>query len=132
MVVIRDNFRYRRDIELAYLAAIRTAKREILIANAYFFPGIKFRRALTAAAQRGVGVTLLWSGIGSLIIYKIVDVIVGLRVTVETEREGLDAVSEAQDLHGHPADGRRVVPELACRVLSDYAGACGKDRVGGT
>ncbi|MEP7329645.1 MAG: cardiolipin synthase ClsB [Betaproteobacteria bacterium] len=57
--VIRDNFRYRRDIELAYLAAIRTAKREILIANAYFFPGIKFRRALTAAAQRGVGVTLL-------------------------------------------------------------------------
>ena len=57
--VIRDNFRYRRDIERAYLAAIRTAKREILIANAYFFPGIRFRRALAAAAQRGVTVTLL-------------------------------------------------------------------------
>ena len=57
--VIRDNFRYRRDIERAYLAAIRTAKHEILIANAYFFPGIRFRRALAAAAQRGVGVTLL-------------------------------------------------------------------------
>ena len=57
--MIRDNLRYRRDIERAYLAAIRTAKREILIANAYFFPGVRFRRALIAAAQRGVRVTLL-------------------------------------------------------------------------
>jgi cardiolipin synthase len=57
--VIRDNLRYRRDIERAYLAAIRTAKREIVIANAYFFPGVRFRRALIAAADRGVNVTLL-------------------------------------------------------------------------
>jgi cardiolipin synthase len=57
--VIRDNLRYRRDIERAYLAAIRTAKREILIANAYFFPGVRLRRALIAAAARGVKVTLL-------------------------------------------------------------------------
>ncbi len=57
--VIRDNLRYRRDIETAYLASIRTAKREILIANAYFFPGIRFRRALIGAAARGVTVTLL-------------------------------------------------------------------------
>jgi Amt family ammonium transporter len=34
--------------------------------------------------------TLLWSGIGSAILYKIVDVVIGLRVTVEAEREGLD------------------------------------------
>ncbi|MFO1303777.1 MAG: cardiolipin synthase ClsB [Burkholderiales bacterium] len=57
--VVRDNLRYRRDIERAYLAAIRTAKREIVIANAYFFPGVRFRHALIAAAQRGVTVTLL-------------------------------------------------------------------------
>ena len=57
--VVRDNLRYRRDIERAYLAAIRTAKREIVIANAYFFPGVRFRRALIAASQRGVSVTLL-------------------------------------------------------------------------
>jgi cardiolipin synthase A/B len=59
---IRDNLRHRRDIERAYLMAIRTAKREILIANSYFFPGIRFRRALIAAARRGVGVTLLLQG----------------------------------------------------------------------
>ena len=57
--VIRDNLRYRRAIERAYLAAIRTAKQEILIANAYFFPGVRFRRALIEAAGRGVKVTLL-------------------------------------------------------------------------
>jgi Amt family ammonium transporter len=35
-------------------------------------------------------VTLLWSGIGSAILYKVVDLIVGLRVTPEQELEGLD------------------------------------------
>jgi cardiolipin synthase len=57
--VIRDNLRHRRDIERAYLAAIRLSRSEILLANSYFFPGIRFRRALAAAAQRGVKVTLL-------------------------------------------------------------------------
>jgi cardiolipin synthase len=56
---IRDNLRYRRDIERAYLAGIRTAKQEVLIANAYFFPGVRFRRELIAAATRGVAVTLV-------------------------------------------------------------------------
>jgi cardiolipin synthase len=56
---IRDNLRHRRDIERAYLAALRTARREIVIATAYFFPGVRFRRALLNAAARGVQVTLL-------------------------------------------------------------------------
>jgi cardiolipin synthase len=57
--VVRDNLRHRRDIERAYLAAIRASTREIVIASAYFFPGIGFRRELIAAAARGVRVTLL-------------------------------------------------------------------------
>jgi cardiolipin synthase len=56
---VRDNLRHRRDIERAYLAALRTARSEILIATAYFFPGVRFRRALISAAERGVRVTLL-------------------------------------------------------------------------
>jgi cardiolipin synthase len=56
---IRDNLGHRRDIESDYLAAILTARTEIVIATAYFFPGTQFRRALTAAAERGVKVTLL-------------------------------------------------------------------------
>ncbi|HTL74770.1 MAG TPA: cardiolipin synthase ClsB, partial [Casimicrobiaceae bacterium] len=56
---IRDNLRHRRDIERAYLAGLRTARDEILIATAYFFPGVRFRRALIGAAARGVRVTLL-------------------------------------------------------------------------
>ena len=57
--IIRDNLRHRRDIEQAYLAAIRGAKREIIIANSYFFPGITFRRELVEAVGRGVSVTLI-------------------------------------------------------------------------
>jgi Amt family ammonium transporter len=37
-----------------------------------------------------VGATLLWSGVGSAILFKLVDVIIGLRPTPDQEREGLD------------------------------------------
>lgn len=60
--VMRDNFRHRRDIENAYLAAIASAQHEIIIANAYFFPGLRFLRALIRAARRGVRVVLLLQG----------------------------------------------------------------------
>jgi cardiolipin synthase len=60
--LVRDNFRFRRHIEHAYLAAIRSAKEDVTIACAYFFPGIRFRRELINAASRGVRVTLLLQG----------------------------------------------------------------------
>lgn len=60
--LIRDNIRHRRDIEQAYLDAIKGAEREIVIACAYFLPGIHFRRALIEAVQRGVRVVLLLQG----------------------------------------------------------------------
>lgn len=58
-LVVRDNLRHRNDIELAYLSAIATARREIFIASAYFLPGQRFRHALLTAASRGVRVVLL-------------------------------------------------------------------------
>ena len=60
--IVRDNFRHRRDIEDAYLAAIAAAREDILIANAYFLPGRRFRRALSDAVGRGVRVTILLQG----------------------------------------------------------------------
>jgi cardiolipin synthase len=60
--VIRDNLRHRREIEDAYLEAIDSARQDILIANAYFLPGRRFRQALVEAAERGVRVTLLLQG----------------------------------------------------------------------
>jgi cardiolipin synthase len=60
--VMRDNVLHRRDIETAYLTAIAQAKSEIIIANAYFVPGKRFRQALLAAAARGVAVKLLLQG----------------------------------------------------------------------
>ena len=60
--VRRDNVRHRHDIEAMYLRGIRGARREIVIACAYFMPGWRVRRALMAAARRGVRVVLLLQG----------------------------------------------------------------------
>jgi len=60
--LVRDNFRHRRDIEAAYLRAIEHAKSEIILAHAYFLPGLEFRHALVDAASRGVRVVLLLQG----------------------------------------------------------------------
>jgi len=60
--LIRDNIRHRNDILHAYIAAIDAARDEILIANAYFLPGVRFGRALYAAAKRGVRISVLLQG----------------------------------------------------------------------
>lgn len=61
-LVLRDNVRHRARIERAYRRAIGMARREVIIANAYFVPGRKMRKALIRAAQRGVRVQLLLQG----------------------------------------------------------------------
>jgi ammonium transporter, Amt family len=63
--------------------------------------GIGYAEGVTMGGQfmtqlYGVVVTILWCGIGSVILYKVVDLIVGLRVPVEAEREGLDLASHGE------------------------------------
>ena len=43
-----------------------------------------------------VAFTLLWSGIGSAILYKLVDLTIGLRVSVDAEREGRDIAEHGE------------------------------------
>jgi len=50
---------------------------------------------------KAVGVTVVWSGLVSLAAYFIVDKTIGLRVSEEDEREGLDITS-----HGETAYSR--------------------------
>ncbi|ACA19814.1 ammonium transporter [Methylobacterium sp. 4-46] len=50
---------------------------------------------------KAVGFTILWSGIGSAILYKVVDLIVGLRVTQEEEREGLDLADHGERAYNY-------------------------------
>ena len=61
-LVLRDNVRNRTRIERSYRQAIGEARQEIIIANAYFLPGAKLRKALIHAAGRGVRVRLLLQG----------------------------------------------------------------------
>jgi Amt family ammonium transporter len=48
------------------------------------------------AQIKGVLVTVLWSGVGSLILYKVVDLIIGLRPTADAELQGLDLTSHGE------------------------------------
>jgi Amt family ammonium transporter len=43
--------------------------------------------------------TIIWSGVVSLIAYKLVDIVIGLRVTEEEEREGLDISSHGESAY---------------------------------
>ena len=52
--------------------------------------------ALATMAALTVAITIVWCAIVSAILYKIVDVIVGLRVPVEAEREGLDLATHGE------------------------------------
>ncbi len=61
-LVLRDNLRHRTRIERHYLHALGRARSEVWIANAYFYPGARLRRALLAAARRGVRITILVQG----------------------------------------------------------------------
>ncbi|HEV7435563.1 MAG TPA: ammonium transporter [Pseudorhizobium sp.] len=63
--------------------------------------GIGYAEGVTMGGQfmtqlTAVVITIVWCGIVSAILYKVVDVIVGLRVTVEAEREGLDLATHGE------------------------------------
>ena len=45
--------------------------------------------------------TLLWSGVGSAILYLIVDMIVGLSVPSDDEREGLDIAEHGERAYNY-------------------------------
>jgi cardiolipin synthase A/B len=62
LFVTRDNQRHRNDIERQYRLGIRTARRQLVIANAYFFPGYRLLRDIRNAARRGVDVRLVLQG----------------------------------------------------------------------
>ncbi len=52
----------------------------------------------TLIQAKAVGLTILWGGAVSFVLFKLIDMIIGLRVTEEEEREGLD-----QSSHGESA-----------------------------
>ena len=62
LFVRRDNHDQRNDIERYCRAAIRSARKRVLIANAYFFPGYRLLREMRLAARRGVVVELILQG----------------------------------------------------------------------
>jgi cardiolipin synthase len=62
LFALRDNAARSTEIERQYRIAIRAARDEIVIANAYFFPGYGLLRDLRHTARRGVRVSLIVQG----------------------------------------------------------------------
>ena len=65
------------------------------------FGGVGYAEGVSMGGQvvtqiKAVGVTIIWCGVVSFILYKLVDMIVGLRVAPETEREGLDLAEHGE------------------------------------
>jgi Amt family ammonium transporter len=63
--------------------------------------GVGYAEGVTMGAQVwtqivAVAVTVVWCGVVSAILYKIVDMIVGLRPTTEAEQQGLDVTSHGE------------------------------------
>jgi cardiolipin synthase len=71
MLVVRDNGLHQSDIERQYRIAIRAARKRVMIANAYFFPGYRFIKELRRAARRGVDVQLILQGEPDMAIVKL-------------------------------------------------------------
>jgi Amt family ammonium transporter len=59
-------------------------------------PGDYVMAAQVMIQIKAVLYTLLWSGVGSAILFKVVDLIVGLRVPIDAEREGLDVAEHGE------------------------------------
>lgn len=71
LFVWRDNNEHRDDIERHYLKMLANAKREVIIANAYFFPGFRLLHAMRKTARRGVRVKLVVQGEPDMPIVKV-------------------------------------------------------------
>ncbi|MFC3061806.1 ammonium transporter [Paenirhodobacter populi] len=66
--------------------------------------GVGFEEGVTMGAQvwvqiKSVAVTIVWGVVVSFILYKITDVIVGLRVSADDERQGLDQTSHGESAY---------------------------------
>jgi len=71
MFLTRDNRDHKDDIERHYRVVIRAAKKRVIIANAYFFPGYRLLREMRRAARRGVEVALILQGRPDMPIVKV-------------------------------------------------------------
>jgi cardiolipin synthase A/B len=68
--VTRDNGDHQSDIERHYRIAIRAARKRVIIANAYFFPGYRLIKEMRKAVRRGVEVNLILQGMPDMQIVK--------------------------------------------------------------
>ena len=68
------------------------------------FGGSGYDDGVTMASQfmvqaKSIGITIIWCGVISFILFKIIDATMGLRVSEEDERTGLDSTSHGESAY---------------------------------
>ena len=66
------------------------------------FPAVVGTYDMTAqliTQAKAVGVTLVWSGVVSFVLFKVIDLLFGLRPTADDERQGLDQTSHGESAY---------------------------------
>jgi len=64
-------------------------------------PGVYDMASQVIVQLKAVGITVLWSGIGSTVLFFIVKLLMGLRPAVDAEREGLDLSSHGERAYNY-------------------------------
>lgn len=70
------------------------------------FGGVGYAAGVSMGEQvlkqlTATGTTLIWSGVISFILFKVIDIVIGLRVTEDSEREGLDITEHGEKAYNH-------------------------------
>ena len=128
MFVVRDNRQHMNDIERHYRIAIRAARKRIVIANAYFFPGYRLIKELRRAARRGVDVRLILQGEPDMAFVKTAARML-YHQQASSEVRASDLVGQvARVVVAIPAGG---VGQIRCRVGEELVDKIARTRDGG-
>ena len=105
VTVVKNRFGYDDSLDVFGIHGVGGIIGAVLtgVFSASAFGGVKGDDYAMAAQLwiqvEGVAITILWSGVVSFVLFKLIDLTIGLRVDADTERQGLDLTSHGEQAY---------------------------------
>ena len=105
VTVVKNRFGYDDSLDVFGIHGVGGIIGAVLtgVFSAAAFGGVKGNDYAMAAQLwiqvEGVAITILWSGVVSFVLFKLIDLTIGLRVDADTERQGLDLTSHGEQAY---------------------------------
>ncbi|MFZ1338212.1 MAG: ammonium transporter [Paracoccaceae bacterium] len=105
VTVVKNRFGYDDSLDVFGIHGVGGIIGAVLtgVFSAAAFGGVKGNDYAMAAQLwiqvEGVAITILWSGVMSFVLFKLIDLTIGLRVDADTERQGLDLTSHGEQAY---------------------------------